>query len=63
MPARISSRPGAAPTPLGVALRTLAVALVVTGGLCVGVVLLVPESARARSSPGVAGSARCCFYW
>ncbi|MHB6909113.1 sensor histidine kinase [Streptomyces sp. CB02959] len=46
MPARISSRPGAAPTPLGAALRTLAVALVVTGGLCAGVVLLVPDSAR-----------------
>ncbi|MFJ5953787.1 ATP-binding protein [Streptomyces noursei] len=46
MPARIPSRPGAAPTPLGAALRTLAVVLVVTGALCLGAVLLVPESVR-----------------
>ncbi|GAA2689896.1 ATP-binding protein [Streptomyces lunalinharesii] len=46
MPARIPSRPGAAPTPLGAALRTLAVVLVVTGVLCLGAVLLVPDSVR-----------------
>ncbi|KUL37174.1 histidine kinase [Streptomyces sp. NRRL F-4489] len=45
MPPRISSR-RAAPTPLGAALRTLAAALVVTGGLGVWLVALLPEAAR-----------------
>ncbi|MEU9114654.1 ATP-binding protein [Streptomyces sp. NPDC048483] len=46
MSARIPSRRRAEQPPLGAALRTLAVALVVTGGLCVGAVLLAPGSVR-----------------
>ncbi|MFJ9416914.1 sensor histidine kinase [Streptomyces sp. NPDC101227] len=46
MSARIPARRQAAHTPLGAALRTLAVALVVTGGLCVWAVLLAPPSVR-----------------
>ncbi|MFE6691956.1 ATP-binding protein [Streptomyces sp. NPDC057743] len=47
MPPRIPSRPGAAPTPLGAALRTFAVALAATAALGAGVALLAPEGARA----------------
>ncbi|MFK0296227.1 hypothetical protein ACIQU6_37930 [Streptomyces sp. NPDC090442] len=47
MPPRIPSRPGAAPAPLGSALRTFAGALAVTTVLGTGVVLLAPEGERA----------------
>ncbi|MFI9050425.1 ATP-binding protein [Streptomyces sp. NPDC053427] len=52
MSARIPPRRQAAHTPLGAALRTLAVSLVVTGGLCGWAVMLAPQSVRTLLACG-----------